>query len=362
MSEQKRLKQLVAQGKLREVFKAIEEAFPVSSAENNTRIINEVKYLQAEDAKKRGTINNEDYIIALAQVTESVVELIDALPDEASGPTEGRPLQDYHRLTCDRVDQSDIFNSFFEAQVDRKSHFFYIYGMEKQSHEGLFNRFAFDLEGKLQDYLSDTGTDATCQALKTAITFDESRNEEGYKRNVLKSLFGALSVTVDEQAPLLDRRLTDLALNSPQIKGLGPNDYACIFLSISEFDWDPDITPMVVQWFITTFCAVDLPATSPIFLFFFGLIYEDDDGEIEAEVQRAIKEGRHIKILPELNMVSQRDIKKWLAKYKGKLDLSTDGRDAIIAEYFEDKDEFYMEKVERILAQIIIKHNKRFYT
>ena len=54
----------------------------------------------------------------------------------------------------------------------------------------------------------------------------------------------------------------------------------------------------------TAFCEVELPASAPTFLFFFGLIYEDDDGEIEAEVQVAIQEGKHI---------SARMVADWLA-------------------------------------------------
>lgn len=362
MNNKKHLKDLIAQGKIDQAFKILEAALPVSSPEKNILITNKLKLDKVEESRRMGAIAEDAYNVISAQVVGALLSIVDALPDEEIRAATGKPLQDYHRFTCDRVDQSDLFYTHFEPNIQRKKHYFYIYGVEQHAHEGLFKRFAFDLEGKLQDYLSNTVAESSCQTLKLSITFDESRSAEGYKRNVLKSLFGALSVAVDEQSPLLDKRLTDLVANSPQIKGLGPEDYVCIFLSISEYDWDAEITPLIVRWFITTFCEVELPDNAPTFLFFFGLIYEEDDGDIEAEVQQAIQEGQHIKPLPKLNMVSQRDLKKWLAKYKNKLELSTEERKAIIAGYFENKDEFYMEKVERILAKIIVEHNKKFYT
>lgn len=362
MTTKERLKRLISQGEIFPVFNALEALFAVSSSENNILITNKAKWTSLEEAKLMGSIADDTYNVGRAQVIGVLLSLIDTLPEESKPPTAGKVLQDYHRFTCDRVDQSDLFYTYFEPAAKQKKYYFYIYGVEQHSHEGLFHRFAFDLEGKLQDYLDKTETKSTCRTLKLSITFDESRNVDGYKRNVLKSLFGALSVAVDEQSPLLDKRLTDLLSNSPQIKGLGAEDYVCIFLSISEYDWDAEITPLIVRWLITTFCEVDLPENAPTFLFFFGLIYEEDEGEIEAEVQQAINEGKYIKILPKLNMVTQRDIKKWLAKYKNKLDLTTEERNTIVSEYFENKDEFYMEKVERLLARIIIEHNKKFYT
>jgi len=363
MSEKKRLKDLVRKSKHEELFKVLGEAFSAYPKESNDVITLQKKFEDIHDSRRVGAITDGDFSAQMAQVNRGLLELIDALPDAAEMPTEGKPLQDYHRLTCDRVDQSDRFYELFEAKRQEKVHYYYIYGMEQHAHEGLFQRFAFDLEGKLQDYLSTTALQGSCQALKLPpIPFEESRNEEGYKRNVLKNLFGGLNVTVDDQSPLLEKNLTDLVSSSPTLKGLSSEDYVCIFLTIHELDWDPDITPSVVNWFITSFCTVDLPEAAPTFLFFFGLIYEEDDGEIEEEVQEAIAEGGHIQILPELNTVRVRDVKKWLAKYKNNLDLSTDERKAIIAEHFQDKDEYYMENVEQILARIIIKHNKRFYS
>ena len=363
MSEKKRLKGLVRKNEHEQLFKVLGEAFSAYPKESNDIITLEGNYQEIHDSRRVAAITDGEFSTKMAQINRGLLELIDALPDDAEMPSEGKPLQDYHRFTCDRVDQSDRFDELFEAKREEKVHYYYIYGMERHAHEGLFQRFAFGLEGRLQDFLNTTTLQSNCQALKLPpIPFEESRNEEGYKRNVLKNLFGGLNVPVDDQAPLLEKKLSDLFDCSPVLKGLGGEDYVCIFLSILEWDWDPDITPSVVNWFITTFCAVNLPATAPTFLFFFGLIYEEDEGEIEDEVQEAIQEGGHIQILPELNTVRVRDIKKWLGKYKNSLDLSTEERKAIIEEHFKNEDEYYMEYVEKVLAQIIIKHNKRFYS
>ena len=362
MSEKKHLKKLVAKRALDEVFNVLEGAFAAFPTETNDLITLKVKNENAESSYKIGAMADAAYNVEIAQVTRGVLALIDALPDEAEMPSEGKPLQDYHRFTCDRVAQSDHFYTAFESQAAQKKQYYYIDGMEGHAHEGLFQRFAFDLEGKLQDYLTNTSTQSACQSLQLIIPYADSGTVEGYTRNVLKSLFGGMGVKVDEQAPILEKTLTDLLQLSPRLKDLGVEDYVCIFLTVSEWEWDPDITPAVVSWFISTFCGVELPATAPTFLFFFGLIYEEEDGEIEEEVQAAIKAGGNIQVLPELTKVSQRDIKKWLAKYKNNLDLSTEERKSIMNEHFKNDDGFYMESVEEKLAQIIIKHNKKFYS
>lgn len=362
MSEKKRLKQLVTKRQLDEVFNALEGAFSAFPTETNELITLKVKNENAESSYKVGAMTDAAYNVEIAQVTRGVLILIDALPDEAEMPSEGKPLQDYHRFTCDRVEQSDRFYAAFESQTAQKLQYYYIDGMEKHAHEGLFQRFAFDLEGKLQDYLTTAAIQSACQSLKLIIPYADSGSIDGYKRNVLKSLFVGMGVKVDEQAPILEKTLADLLALSPRLKDLGEEDYVCIFLSVSEWEWDIDITPAVVSWFISTFCGVELAESSPTFLFFFGLIYEEEDPEIEEEVQAAIEAGGNIQILPELTKVSQRDIKKWLHKYKNNLDLSTEERKSIMSEFFKSEDGFYMESVEDKLAQIIIKHNKKFYS
>lgn len=271
----------------------------------------------------------------------------------ASGP----PLHDYHKFTCDRVEQCDVFQNLFDKNKIKKTHYFYIYGAEVHSHFGLFNRFAFDLEGRLQDYLNPN-LEFTCTAFRTEqITFDISQDLNIYKQNIIKSILAEFSINPNDQEPLLNKTLLDL-LQSPRLQGLKETDFVCIFLSISEWDWNPDITPKVVTWLIESFCEVDIPITAPTFLFFFGIIYEDENSEIEEEVRRAIRAGTYIKELPELQLVQQNDIKRWFAKYK-MLAPSSEQRRALYEQYFEDQPGFKMERIEIKFQKIIDNYNNR---
>ncbi len=371
MNVKKHLKTLLAKGELKEVFEFLRSAFPVSSEEYNALIINLYKYKSVEEDRLKNAISIEEYNRGISQILGVLTKLVDLISSDLLLGTKGinsnqgfsntQPLQDYHKFTCDRVVQNDHFHKGFRARIDQKVHFFYMYGLEQHSHMGLFKRFTLDLEGQLQKYLDENEPEESCKVIKRAISFDESHDVEVYKRNVLKALFSAVRAGTDEHTPFQKRSLNDLVKASRDIKRLGTKDFVCVFFSFIEYDIQTDIIPEVVDWFISQFCDTLLPAETPSLLFFFGMIYEEYDAEAEAELQKALNKKGQIKILPELNMVSQRDIKRWLAKYKGRLNLSTEDRDRIITEYFSDKDEFYMEKVEHILTQIIIKHNQRFY-
>lgn len=333
---------------------------------SSSPLYNEVLQLQARFEKNnidRGLnlISAEQSDIALANVRNASLELIDRIgpKDLKEAPGTAKGLGDHHVHTCDRVDQSDHFTKIFSQKKDCKAHFLYLYGLDLQSHRGIFKRIAFDLEGRLQDYLSQ-GQESSRHSLQVELTFDVSRDLEIYKQNILKSLFAALGVRVNEHEPLTQKNITWLRENSPKLQGLGGQDFVCIFVAISEWDWDKDITPDVTRWFINQFCAAELPADSPTYLFFFGIIYEEDDSPIEGEVRAFIEQSEHVEALPELNMVGRRDIGAWFNKYSfiapGARELKE-----LRETHFSQTPEHYMDDVERKLRQVIDEYNARFF-
>lgn len=269
----------------------------------------------------------------------------------------GAMLHDYHRFTCNRDDQYDQFEIFSGKQKDKKVQYYYLYGAEPQSHKGMFKRLAYDREGRLRDYINPD-LELHCQAKKVEITFETSSYPEVYKSKVLKNLLTAFSVNVNDQEPLLEKNLNDLLDASPTLQSLGENDYVFILLRISEWDWNPKVTPLVVKWLIESFFEVELPPTAPTFMIFFGLIYEEDDSGIEFEVLEIIKEGQYLQILPELEMVSKGHVKRWFSKYD-MLYQSTQQKKDLLNQHFGKGREFEMEEVENSLHQIIDRHNKK---
>lgn len=320
-----------------------------------------------EKARERDLhlISAEQADLAFAQIRNAVVNLIDRIaPTDIKGEakTATRGLGDYHAFTCDRVDQSDHFQKIFIEKKDLKSHFFYLYGLDLQSHRGIFKRIAYDLEGRLGDYLSEGGEMETgVKSLQIDLTFDTSRELEVYKQNFLKNLFAALKVRVNEQEPLTQKDITWLRESSPLLQGLSGQDYVCVFVGISEWDWDKEITPEAFRWFISDFCGKQLPGDSPTYLFFFGIIYEEDDSPVEEEVVAALGESEHVKdgrlvILPELQMVGRRDIGAWFNKYSF---IAPDARELkeLRKKHFGGSPEHYMTDVENNLRKLIDQYN-----
>jgi len=264
-------------------------------------------------------------------------------------------LNDYHRFTCDRVKHNDAFKVIFKETQNNPAQFYYLYGGDLQSHIGLFNRISYDLEGRLQDYLN-TSVNQSCKSLRLELSFELSDNLEFYKGNILKSLFASFCIPVNDHEPLLQKDLAFAYQKSPNLKGLCNEDFVCIFISISEYDWDPEITPAATRWFINDFCKCSLPEDAPTFLFFFAIKYEEEDEDIKKEVESILTESKNIHTIPELNMVSIRDIAKWFETYK-LIAPGTRERKQLMKQHFGREKEFYMEDLEIAFHKMIDDYN-----
>lgn len=364
MQELKTQLKSLAYENLPQLFRRLQELLSATPGELNEIIQLQGRYNNNESERHGGRISLDDYQLEHNKILNAVLFRIDALKPEilkAAPEDSGQPaFHDYHRFTCDRVEQSDQFQKIFGEKREQKIHFFYLYGMDVQSHEGMFRRIAFDLEGKLRDYLNpdlDTG----CKSLQIdKITLGRCGDPEVYKQNILKDLFTAFSINVNELESLTGKNIAWLRANSPLLHGLDEHDFVCVFAAISQWDWDADVSPAMTRWFMDSFCSVELPPDSPSFLFFFAIIYEEDDAEIEAQVEAVIRQSQHVKALPELGMVQMRDIGAWFSKYKFIAPSSSDLK-ALRQQNFGETGEFEMETVELRLKKLIDDYNRRFF-
>lgn len=356
---------------LPKLFGKLEELLLASSA-----VLGDVHQLKArwQDAVRDRDLNqvsHDEYDRTLSQIRKALVNLIDRLqPGDLKNPPKGTitaalGLGEYHIYTCDRVDQADHFNKIFSQKRDCKAHFFYLYGMDLQSHLGIFRRIAYDLEGALVKRREQETDAPTCRSEQIELTFDESRDLEVYKQNVLKELFGELGMRLNEQEPLAEKNLAWLSRHAPRLSSFGGRDYVCVFVSIDEEFWLKDITPAMTRWFVNEFCACDLPSDSPTFLFFFAVSYEEDDSPVEEEVREVLAESELVEnetltVLPELGMVERTDVSAWFKKYNfiatGKRELK-ELRQSILKEIAAP---YYMEDVEVELKKIIDAFNTKF--
>lgn len=306
----------------------------------------------------RGLLSNEDTAIETARITHSLLEIIRYLPldDDKKGET---GLSFYHKHTCGRVEQTTQFYLTFQARKAEKCHFFVLAGDELQSHEGFFKRIGYDLEGVLEDYINP-GLQSSCRVLKMNITFDASPHLDIYKKNVVKSLFAAASLNTNVHGLLNEKDLSYLVRNSPVIQGLGADDFVCVLLSIGQYDWDKRLTPLMVRWFVRTFCRGKMPDQVPTFLFFFAIMYEEENEATRLEVKQVIESSKDITPLPHLEMVDFKDVARWFEKYR---DLFSDTRNRKnkLQALFPER-EFYMEDVENRLQQVIDEYNKSLLT
>lgn len=304
----------------------------------------------------KGLKTMAEFQTELIQINNAVLFLINECKQAVVNKgAKGLPaLHEYHAYTCDRVAHNDSFKAAF-GRGHRPTQFYFIYGGDLQSHEGLFRRIAYDLEGRLQDYLNPNLT-RSVQALQLEMTFEFSQQLEQYKKNILRSFFSMLGLAANEHEPLLGKDLAYALGRSPRLQQLSANDYVCAYLHISQYDWDATLTPAAARWFIQEFSAASLADSLPTVLVFFAIEYDEEDEDIKAEVQNALLQAEKLVPLPELGMVQMRDIGQWLERYK-QIAPNSRARKDILKQVFGQSREHYMEDVELELKKIIDQYN-----
>lgn len=305
----------------------------------------------------QGLMTLPDYQTQLIQINKGILFLLDECKSAAAATLnigKGPALHEYHAYTCDRIDQSDTFRQFFGRQPEPVQ-FYFLYGGDLQSHEGLFRRIAYDLEGRLQDYLNPT-LQIDTQALQMEMTFEFSRQQAQYQQNILRSFFSMMGLSANEHEPLLDKNLSYVLARSPRVQQLKATDYICLYLHISQYDWDKELTPEAARWFIHTFCEGGQVATPVPILTFLAIEYDEADAQIRSEVVEALTKAEKLQPLPELGMVEQRDVGQWLERYK-QLSPNTRTRRELLKETFGTANLHYMEDVELALKKIIDQYN-----
>ncbi len=311
------------------------------------------------DAEKRikPIVSWENRDEAWSQADKKIREVIKTVEKQKKilpPPKSSFKLGKHHIYTCDRVDQYDDFK--LRTKGEDKIQYLYAFGQEYQSIQGFFNRIKHDKAGVLLDYLNPNAKSSN-EVVSFEITFEHTKNEEIYIDNIYKSLLSKFFDNIDNRAPILAQTILKVLAESQKVNHLKGKDYLCILLTISQEDWEKEITPNVVRKVIEAFFDHPIPADKPTVLLFFGTSYEENDGQTEQEIRAAIKEGEYLKILPELEEVPHTFIKKWFKKYNAFFDLKPKQLDKLRKQYFQD-DIYDMDDIETGLEELLDNYNK----
>ncbi len=355
----KTAREMIGEGQVAEAIEYLLENIQPGRAVCNDLIQRQASLKDLQKREQKNLVSPANANQTRAQVTEAVLAFINELEAEdlrSARPSAGELLHDWHRLTCDRTVQNNNFQKIRREKESSRTRFFYLYGLDRHAHEALVERFAYDLQGVLRSHLNPELAPACKVEQEFNFSLIYNDDPEEYQTEILANLFSAFGLVPDTYGPLLESSLKDLWKNSPRLQQLTARDYVCCYLSIPEMDWDSEITPAVVRWFIDTFCGNHLPKEAPTFYFFFGIEFEEEDTGLREEVEAAIRAGGRIQMLPELNIVEKRDLKRWFNTYR-KFMPDRRQRDELYQEYFGEQEEAYMEDVIRHLHRLIDKLN-----
>lgn len=340
---------------LSELFIRLKTILMVNTEAYNEVLTQEKRYNNNETASLGGRISYEEAEIVRNNVLMATLRLIDQLQSGDLKEKPGQQLHHAHIYACDRIAQNDKFKEATLLKRDDKSHFFFLFGYYLERHTSLFDRFVLDLQGGLTSKVGTSGTKVI--DVKMPITF--SQNMEVFKIQFLKEFLEKFEIKVNQQEPLLDKNVRWLCENSSPIQKLGSHDYVCVFISMTEWDWDAQVTPELTRWFITHFCKSSLGEEHPTFLFFFSVSYESDDSPVEQEVRTSIEQSEHIIGLPELEKVHMRDIAQWFNRYSF---IRPTSRELVELrnQLFGGAREHHMDDVEKSLRKIIDDFNEQY--
>lgn len=269
----------------------------------------------------------------------------------------GKSAPDFHHLTCNRVEQLDEFLVVFE-EAPPKRLFFYLYGDARQAHQSLVERLSYEKAGKSFDWETSETQESDRDTKKWSLVWVKPQFGDNYAANRIKLLNGLFEkFEVDTELPATERRATEL-FASRYLQHYTSRDTLVVMLAIDEYSWSPELTPKLVEEFVTVFCQGDHPVNAPRILFFFGIEYEKDpSSKVREQVKKAIDESKYGIRLPELQPVTEENVEEWFSRAPILIEAGKDERE-MRARHFGDFDKKDMDEIIPELKKIIDNHNK----
>lgn len=261
----------------------------------------------------------------------------------------------HHQYTANRIQQDGDFIKYIYQQkaTNEKLHFFFLHGGDLQEHKGLYKRFVHKLAGRGADFKE--GYKAADIIVKDfdAIRFPGYTEAETLKIGIASALMDSLNIPERDMTKVLNKNLAFALTASPDLKDLSNQDKVCFLLSISETNWQPNLTPAITRWFITHFCQKNLPAEMPHFYFFFSVEYDEDNEEIKEQLDTVLDQAQFTVALPELDMVTKKDVRAWFDKYEKFWPRKRMAKKTMKKYFDKEDEEMYMEDVQFLLLKII---------
>ncbi len=233
----------------------------------------------------------------------------------------------YHALTCDRDQQSAIFEEKFKERKanGEKIQFYYLYGGKYQSHESLSKRLVQERGGMRRGL----ALKASANFGIGSVYFDLCEDLANAKLQFITRLCEAFGITSNAYARLEEKRLDFILQESSVLRGLKGDDFALCFIEVSK--WDNKLVPIVGEWFVNEFCSCTMRPEAPICLFFFGVNYKETDERIPREIEVALRNAQNTFGLPELGMVEETNLEDWIKHYARALSLANNtARDELL--------------------------------
>jgi BMFP domain-containing protein YqiC len=351
------IRNLVASGKLNkavETFCLWVEQNPGHKLANDILLLSGAYHKLLLDFHK-GTKTQEVFNTESTKIGESILFFVKECELTSASQDNNPPVfRNYHALSIDRFDQTQSFNNLFKP--DSSFQFFFIYGEEFHAHESMFERIAYEKEGKLLDHLNVGLHKRENPQTIIVPPFRKGIDLDDYKKGILTYFFGAMGLPPNEHEPILEKDFAYVLEHSPRINVSA--DHIWIFLNIEEEVWHPVIIPEVARWFILDFCGDKVEDRNTLFSFFFGVIYEEGSQKVRDEVRQVVIQSDLVKAIPELDMVERKDIEEWFGLYKQFMPRTRERKELLkkclknLQEY-EENGTYYMDDVKPELEDII---------
>lgn len=316
-----KLKKLIAEDNVDEVFNSLRSCFPTESMENKAVIIQSSHWKRIQDESLLGILTSEQFNVEKNKIRTILLTLIDRLPDIdyesdlASLELDGLGI--ISLVNCNRVQAYNSFKTFFNKHQKRPFQFYFIIGCPHQEPDSFAERLVYEI---IEDVLvgEDNAIDFVrgkefIQGIevervdipKLPLGIDAAKSQLKFKKEFGKRLarFNMTDVSVEDFVSVKAAQL--------------PYNYFTFIYQIEADDWD-ESTATYLLWIIDTFKKNQ--AYQPTFLFYFVINMENAHIQLREGVMSELStittpHSDACTVIDKLNPVRTDDVSRWIRSY-----------------------------------------------
>ena len=313
------LKNVIADGRLDEVFEKLRPCFPNGSGNHNAVIIQQSAWKEANNKLNGGLFTLQDFQTVQNQISNILLRLIDQIPDTDFEKTISEldlsEIGTISLVNCNRSTSFNSFKTFFRKHQKLPFQFYFVLGCPTQEPDSFAERLIYEViddvlvgEDSAIDFIRFKETVEGVEVERVDIPtlpmgMDADKSQLKFKKDFGKRLqrFNMTDVSVED---FVNEKAAQL-----------PYNYFTFLYQLEADSWDIGVTPQYIEWLVDTFKKNK--AQQPTFLFYIVLNMENAHvqkrEDVVLEIQNILnKYADTCTLIDNLMPLQASDLSRWV--------------------------------------------------